>query len=147
MLSTSGAIHVAYGYVHRKQDTLQKPSDVFHTRRLSYPVLVTVYHMLECHRMDILPFRPEAVFNSNDDQGGNNSDAARKNLWRVDEDSWCLFSIDVRNTYGLPFEVTFDRIQEGEIWPPMNDNSLMSGDAGSPHTSTTCLVAPGSTSR
>ncbi|ETW85889.1 hypothetical protein HETIRDRAFT_42700 [Heterobasidion irregulare TC 32-1] len=127
---TSGAIHVAYGYVHRKQDTLQKPSDVFHTRRLSYPVLVTVYHMLECHRMDILPFRPQAVFNSNDDQGDNNSDTARKKLLCVDEDSWCLFSIDVRNTYGLPFEVTFDRIQEGSL-----------------HASTTCLVAPGSTSR
>lgn len=27
---------------------------------------------------------------------------------------WCLFSIEVRNTYGSPFEVTFDRDQEGQ---------------------------------
>ena len=26
----------------------------------------------------------------------------------------CLFSIEVRNTYGLPFEVAFERIDEGE---------------------------------
>ena len=33
-----------------------------------------------------------------------------------EDQSWCLFSIEVRNTYGLPFEVTFERIDEGEGW-------------------------------
>lgn len=31
----------------------------------------------------------------------------------VEEVGWCLFTIDVRNTYGLPFEVTLERVQEG----------------------------------
>ena len=31
----------------------------------------------------------------------------------VGEEGWCLFTIDVRNTYGLPFEVTLERVQEG----------------------------------
>ncbi|KAH9050632.1 hypothetical protein EDB84DRAFT_1591697 [Lactarius hengduanensis] len=39
-------------------------------------------------------------------------------------------SIDVRNTYGLPFEVTLDRVQKN-----------------TPPTSTTCIVAPGATTR
>ena len=27
---------------------------------------------------------------------------------------WCLFMIDVKNLYGQPFEVTFERVQDGE---------------------------------
>ncbi|THH16357.1 hypothetical protein EW146_g4275 [Bondarzewia mesenterica] len=128
---TSGTIHMSYGYVHRKQETLQQPPDVFHTRRLSYPVLVTVYHMLECHKMDIGPFRPGIYSADDEDEPRNEPGRARKALLRVsEEDGWCLFSIDVRNTYGLPFEVTFERVQEG-----------------APYASTTCSVAPGSTSR
>lgn len=38
----------------------------------------------------------------------------RKALLHVgDIADWCIFSIEVRNTYGLPFEVTFERRQEG----------------------------------
>jgi hypothetical protein len=43
---------------------------------------------------------------------------------------WCLFSIEVRNTYGLPFDITFDRRQEG-----------------APHAVAVGTVAPGCTSR
>jgi len=32
----------------------------------------------------------------------------------VEEEGWCLFSIDVRNTYGMPFEVTLERVQNGQ---------------------------------
>lgn len=31
----------------------------------------------------------------------------------VEGEGWCLFSIDVRNTYGSPFEVTLKRVQKG----------------------------------
>lgn len=31
-----------------------------------------------------------------------------------EDQEWCLFSIEVRNTYGLPFEVSFERTDEGE---------------------------------
>lgn len=42
---------------------------------------------------------------------------SRRALLSVDGDSseWCLWSLDVRNLYGRPFEVIFDRNQEGEI--------------------------------
>jgi len=40
--------------------------------------------------------------------------SARRLLFKdVEEEGWCLFSIDVRNTYGLPFEVTLERVQKG----------------------------------
>ena len=64
--------------------------------------------MLECHNMDIFPLvvgdyeaektpanRSQALFNG------------------VEEEGWCLFTIDVRNTYGLPFEVILERVQKG----------------------------------
>lgn len=43
------------------------------------------------------------------------SEDRRKVLFRgVEEEGWCLFSVDVRNTYGLPFEVSLDRTQQSE---------------------------------
>jgi len=65
--------------------------------------MVTVYHMLECNGMDILPYPSHLV-----------EDTKLKSKLSVDgEGSWCLFSIDVRNTYGTPFEVCIERIQNG----------------------------------
>ncbi|KAI0928535.1 hypothetical protein AcW1_005748 [Taiwanofungus camphoratus] len=131
---TTGAINVSYAYIHRQQTVPKEPSDVFHTRQLSHPVLVTVYHMLECHAMDILPYSSTTTFASPDSsEVGEESPMvkARKTLFNVGNVAdWCLFSIDVRNTYGLPFEVTFERRQ-----------------SGGENESTTTLVPPGSTSR
>lgn len=53
--SANGTIHFSYSHIHRPQSD-DTPAQAFHTRQLSYPVIVTVYHMLECHGMDILPF-------------------------------------------------------------------------------------------
>ncbi|OBZ75570.1 hypothetical protein A0H81_04217 [Grifola frondosa] len=130
----SGTIHVSYACVHRRQSTLQEPSDVFHTRQLSYPVLVTVYHMLECHAMDILSYSEATTTVSahTELEGDESLEAkARKALLNVgDIADWCLFSVEVRNTYGLPFEVTFERTK-----PDTEKASI------------TSLVPPGSTSR
>ncbi|KAH9996824.1 transport protein Trs120 or TRAPPC9 TRAPP II complex subunit-domain-containing protein [Russula vinacea] len=122
---TNGCIFISYGYLRRPQSNLSRPSETFHTRQVSYPVLVTVYHMLECHNMDIFPLvvgdyeaektpanRSQALFNG------------------VEEEGWCLFTIDVRNTYGLPFEVILERVQKG-VTP----------------ASTNCVVAPGAMKR
>lgn len=68
---------------------------------------VTVYHMLECHDMSVMPL--DALSNIHDDLLQRDSDPHE----------WCLFSIEVRNTYGLPFEVTFDRTQRGEVESPL----------------------------
>ncbi|CAK5277407.1 unnamed protein product [Mycena citricolor] len=112
---TTGTIHVSYAYVHRPAPSLETPQpSVFHTRQLSYPVMVTVYHMLECHGMDVLPF-PSHPFD----------------LDESTESGWCLFSVEVRNTYGLPFEVSFERTQQ----------------AGKSRAKTSTIVSPGSTSR
>jgi len=35
-----------------------------------------------------------------------------------EDHTWCLFSIEVRNTYGLPFEVTFERMDKGRRRAP-----------------------------
>lgn len=109
LCSINGTIHVAYSYVHRPLAEADGASEVFHTRQLTYPVLVTVYHMLECHGMDILPFGGDESYGADEEVVHT-----QHSLLSVGDDaSWCLFCIDVRNTYGLPFEVTFERVQEG----------------------------------
>ena len=103
--STNGSIYISYA-CSRHVLQADPPVDIFYTRQLTYPVLVTVYHMLECYDMDILPY---SGFN---DRFG----AGCSPLGENEDQEWSLFSIEVRNTYGLPFEVTFERIDEGKEW-------------------------------
>ncbi|KDQ07911.1 hypothetical protein BOTBODRAFT_139417 [Botryobasidium botryosum FD-172 SS1] len=121
---TSGVVQISYSYARRHLPTAP---DVFYTRQILYPILVTVYHALECHDMDIIPFQKiDAPLQSDGDD-----ERVRRALLDVnDEGDWCLFSVDVRNVYGLPFEVTFERKQEGV-----------------PQALATRLIAPGATSR
>ena len=147
--STSGSIHVSYAYIQRDRNRLEeKPPDVFHTRQLSYPVVVTVYHMLECHAMDISPYSRVTAFSSvlhEDDESP--AGKARRALFGVDNTAdWCLFSVDVRNTYGSPFEVTFERQEPGGSKSDIPSQSIIDQD-GTDHLSTTVLVPPGSTTR
>ena len=60
--------------------------------------------MLECYDMNIISYSDvdHRTGISMDDYGDSSYE-------RDDGDGWCLFSIEVRNTYGLPFEVTFER--------------------------------------
>ena len=78
--------------------------------------------------MDILPF--DNAHGPSSDEEGHNSHSRQSLLNIGDDVGWCLFSIDVRNMYGLPFEVTFERDQ-----------------GGAPKVSTAMVVAPGSMSR
>lgn len=95
--------------------------------------------------MNIVPFNPSDglpthlnLQDGEDASGSESRPQLRKKLLMAeeagegedDEAKWCLFSVEVRNTYGLPFEVTFDRVQEG-----------------TQRVSTTCSVPPGSTTR
>ena len=111
---------------------------------------MTVYHMLECHAMDILPYSGATTTLPPDADDGSDvpGDAkARKTLLHVgDIADWCIFSIEVRNTYGLPFEVTFERNQEGP-WHLLCGMTCPNPVAGAEHASITTLVPPGSTSR
>ena len=72
--------------------------------------MVTVYHMLECHGMDILPFPPYFPKHSSD----QDSKAELTSTSGVDDGrDWCLFALDVRNAYGSPFKISVERKQEG----------------------------------
>jgi len=128
----SGTINITYGCVNPKQSSLKQPPEVFYSRILSYPVLVTVYRMLECHEMDIVPFSPNYISPADPrDHSEGGSELSWKSLLReAEEAGWCLFAVDVRNVYGIPFEVTLERKQDGTA------NALR-----------TCIIAPGSTSR
>ena len=105
--STNGSIHISYAHSRHALEA-DPPVDSFYTRQLTHPVLVTVYHMLECYDMDILSYS-----GLNDQFGADYSDPS---LGESEDQNWCLFSIEVRNTYGLPFDVTFERIDRGESW-------------------------------
>jgi trafficking protein particle complex subunit 9 len=100
-------MHVSYAFLNREESD---PLDAFFIRQLSYPLSVTVYHMLECHEMDILPFPSYAANQDFQDQlrGGKKSDLVLEEDW-----GWCLFSVEVRNAYGLPFDVAFSRMENG----------------------------------
>lgn len=66
--------------------------------------------------MNISPYSAVTAFSSaiqDDDESPVGK--ARKALFGVENTAdWCLFSVDVRNTYGSPFEVTFERQEPGE---------------------------------
>jgi hypothetical protein len=66
--------------------------------------------MLECHDLSLMAM----VDVDYDDISRRASNSVIHLLPEVDDPTeWCLFAIDVRNTYGLPFEVTFKREQAG----------------------------------
>lgn len=83
------------------------------TRQLQYPISVTVYQSLECHSLNIFPIsQMEASVADNSADPYN---------WKglmsdVDRHGWCAVTVDIRNIYGLPFEVTLLRTQEGELY-------------------------------
>jgi hypothetical protein len=65
--------------------------------------------MLDCHGMDIIPF-PDFAKLENLPAGPISS----RSIFDINDDSgWCLFSVEVRNTHSMPFEVIFERLQEG----------------------------------
>lgn len=76
--------------------------------------------MLECHAMDILTYSSFTLSTllETPDEDEELAVSARRALLNVnDVEDWCLFSVEVRNTYGLPFEVTFERNQSGISGP------------------------------
>ncbi|KAJ3516627.1 hypothetical protein NLJ89_g1004 [Agrocybe chaxingu] len=126
---TNGAIHISYAHA---EDPNLKDSGVFYMRQVSYPLMVTVYHMLECNGMDLVPF---PSYPSSQRPHSDNAQKKRLQYLDIEEDSgWCLFSIEVRNSYGSPFDVTLERTQDGE--------SLASSTTTIPPGSVSRLVIP-----
>lgn len=126
-----GTVHIAYSQVNREHEEQVPAPEVFYTRQLSYPVTVTVYHMLECHDLRLMPM----VDVNYDDLGSGASHSVIHLLPEIDDPAeWCMFAIDVRNTYGLPFEVTFEREQAG------TQNAVVSSTV--PPGSMSCIMLP-----
>ncbi|KAF9533009.1 TRAPP II complex [Crepidotus variabilis] len=108
---TNGVIHISYAY---SQDPRLGDSGSFYLRQVSYPLMVTVYQMLECSAMDLLPFPAyPQVRRSADTESVNPKDERLRHL-DISDDGWCLFSIEVRNSYGTPFDITLFRTQNGK---------------------------------
>lgn len=58
---------------------------------------------------------------------------------------WCLFTIDVRNTYGIPFEVTLERNQDGSSLGFVITFPIYRSIPGVSSDIVTRLVSPGTT--
>ena len=114
--SSSGTVQFSYSFVHRPRppSLTYKADEVFHTRQLLYPILITVYQTLICSGLEIVPYWTSETIGI--EKGFSDDDAARRSLLSgstENPDDWCLLTLDVRNVYSVPFEVIFERLQEG----------------------------------
>jgi trafficking protein particle complex subunit 9 len=105
--------------------------------------------MLECQAMDILPYSTDISEHSDTTADASPRQSRKMTLRVADEPGWCLFSVDVRNTYGLPFEVMIERNQAGQcaLLFLFELIAVMFRALGTPQATTTSTVAPGSTAR
>ena len=121
---TGGTIQIDYGYLNRQEE---QTSESFYTRQLYLPVLVTVYQNLEPLNWDILYLRHSTPVPQNeiedalqrvksiDIDKGNAFDQPVEDLLLItrhfDDESnrndYCLVTLDVRNTWTVPFDVEF----------------------------------------
>ncbi|ORX53995.1 Trs120-domain-containing protein [Hesseltinella vesiculosa] len=117
---SGGTIQIDYGYLDR-QSTAQS----LYTRQLYLPVLVSVYQNLEPLNWDVLYLRPHCQSSTAAVEERTNNDATLmastepqedKDLVQltqslldlgVDKQDYCLVTMDIRNTWTLPFDVTF----------------------------------------
>jgi hypothetical protein len=118
--STDGMLRIEYGYVNRPREGSDETATAptFHTRHISFPVLFTVYHTLECHSLDLVRLTPGGVGTGHpglttggieeglrglilDDVGDGGAEQDRAGGTDI-----CLAVVSVRNIYGVPFEVT-----------------------------------------
>lgn len=61
--------------------------------------------------MDILPLSSHAVMSQESaglDTLRPDREEWKRNLKNHSADEWCIFTVNVRNTYGIPFEVMFE---------------------------------------
>ncbi|BEJ13843.1 hypothetical protein CspHIS471_0310170 [Cutaneotrichosporon sp. HIS471] len=107
---TDGTIHVDYGFVNRAES-----SGAFYTRRLTYPVLFTVYRTLECFALDLASMRSDSQAEARQrlangttprsTKFATSSDEELKRALARGDDRSVLFCINVRNVFSVPFEV------------------------------------------
>ncbi|GMK53639.1 hypothetical protein CspeluHIS016_0102250 [Cutaneotrichosporon spelunceum] len=131
---TDGTIYIDYGFVNRAESTSS-----FYTRRLTYPVLFTVYRTLECFALDLVSMRSDSQAEARQRLANGttprsttfatSSDEELKRALARGDDRSVLFCINVRNVFSVPFEVAL---------------ATTEGESGSVVTR---LVPPGATER
>ncbi|CAG8475510.1 5769_t:CDS:2 [Acaulospora colombiana] len=133
----SGTIQIDYGYLNRPDHS---DKDVFYTRQVFYPVLLTVHQNLEPVSMDILNFTPLNIPDNPTHVNGINGtlgnsyhnelveDLIKLVRWNkgTNEDStskmendYCLLTFDIRNVWHIAFDVTIES-NEGEDFDPLS---------------------------
>ncbi|WVQ81064.1 hypothetical protein IAT38_003171 [Cryptococcus sp. DSM 104549] len=116
-----GTIRIDYGCVGQRlrqstpsvESALDRPTtSTFYTRQITFPVLFTVYHTIECHSLTLTRLRTSSHHTapSNGAILGTSSDDALRDAINMENDEvHCLLGVSVRNVYGVPFEVTLER--------------------------------------
>jgi predicted phosphoadenosine phosphosulfate sulfurtransferase len=107
-------------------------STSLHTRQITFPVLFTVYHTLQSHTLDLVRLVSSSQKPSSNGlhlpmSNGHSSssttprynsfdpavqDQFLRQLAKENNDTHCLLGLNVRNVYGVPFEVTLIRAEE-----------------------------------
>ena len=137
--SISGTLQFHYGNIS-DADT---DADTLYGRQLVFPVLITVYQILECHSLDICPLASI--------DGSYNSPNIEAKQWHsvfksVNNREWSLLSIQVTNNYNLPFEVTL--FYHAGMWHLSSAHAFyLTVHLESDDLCNTQLIPPGSTYR
>ena len=129
--STDGIIRIDYGYL-RRQEGGGVPQ-TFRTRQITFPVLFTVYHTLDAHSLDLVKLVPAQRTGRSAEHKGLSAppmlsrkssggvtrrggsfpsvdDAlAREQIGSNMDGKHCLVALSIRNSYGVPFEVSLAR--------------------------------------
>jgi hypothetical protein len=126
--STGGAIHIDYGYLDRaiKDQGEVKPEDelptTLYTRQLYLPILITVYQNIEPLNWDVLYLRDNMAITEpmlanalEKLKHQTSTEQAVEELLVItqqsnddhDKNPYCLLTLDVRNTWTIPFDLEF----------------------------------------
>ncbi|KAI8075820.1 TRAPP II complex [Gilbertella persicaria] len=141
---TGGAIHVDYGYLDRAiKDQTKKASKfdqelpaTLYTRQLYLPVMITVYQNLEPLNWDVLYLRDNMMVTEDqlnyavdkiEKLDMNHMQSTEQPVEQLlvitqqanddnDKNPYCLLTLDVRNTWTIPFDIEFtiDNTTEGK---------------------------------
>lgn len=115
--SAGGTIDIEYGASDAEQ-----VDDIAFARQLRFEVSMTVHRTLEATTMTMQrlqvplagePLRSTDVQTDKLVQRAAIDPAVEASLRAIEEEQHCLLAIDVRNVFGLPFEVAFERTSAG----------------------------------
>ncbi|CAG8520418.1 10913_t:CDS:10, partial [Ambispora gerdemannii] len=116
---TYGTIQIDYGYIDRPDSVSE---DIFYTRQVFYPVLLTVHQHLEPLTMDIMNFKPivnngSSIINNNNGHIDKSDQKQIEELLKITrfnekselelDNEYCLLTFDIRNVWHIPFDVIF----------------------------------------